>query len=311
MVSSPRCLRSSPGTFRSAAMGTLRSTGASMASSTCARSEVWRCSSRGGLAVTTCFLTPESTTNPAPSITPPPVRIWCPASDFGGSAAISQSVTGRVWQPSRKRSCTSSCPSWRVSCMVAGDTSPERTLHRQLRQRPRAPQVASMETPAARAASSSEAPRRMCARRTAFAPSGSTKPTSILLASGSLIAFPCSCSRAALPAMSGYAFGQSDLRLPRLLRLRADRIGTAQSDTSTRSSLFVVRRPASTSPQAHASRGSSTSFSASLTACTASRPQPSAPHSSAHSWVVGAPPTRIFTLSRCPALMNSSIVTFW
>ena len=63
--------------------------------------------------------------------------------------------------------------------------------------------------------------------------------------------------------------------------------------------------------QAHASRGSFTSFSASFTACTASRPQPSAPHSSAHSCVVGASPTRIFTLSRCPAFTNSSIVTFW
>ena len=68
-----------------------------------------------------------------------------------------------------------------------------------------------------------------------------------------------------------------------------------------------LRHPA----QTHASRGSFTSASASFTACTASRPQPSAPHSSAHSWVVGAPPTRIFTLPRCPAFTNSSIVTFW
>ena len=96
----------------------------------------------------------------------------------------SQSVTGRVWQPSRNRSCTSSWPSCRVSCMVAGDTSPERILHRQLRQRPRAPHVASMPTPAACAASSSEAPRAMRTRRTARASSGAAKPTSIRFDSG-------------------------------------------------------------------------------------------------------------------------------
>ena len=227
-VSSPRCLRSSPGIFRNAETGTRRSTGASMAASTCARSEVWRCSSRGGLAVTTCFVTPESIANPAPSaVLPssgfapaarPPVRIWCPASDFGGRAITSQSVTGRVWQASRKRSCTSSWPSWRVSCMVAGETSPERTLHRQLRHRPRAPQVASMATPAARAASSSEAPRPTRARRTGFASPGSTKPTSIPLPCASFIALPSSCpgttrsSGASRSEMSGYAFGQPDLR---------------------------------------------------------------------------------------------------
>ena len=47
-VSSPRRLRSTPGIFRIVGSGTCRSTGIPMASSTCARSEVWRCSSRGG-----------------------------------------------------------------------------------------------------------------------------------------------------------------------------------------------------------------------------------------------------------------------
>ena len=188
-VSAPRCLRSSPGILRITASGTRRSGGGSTAASTSVRSEVWWCSSRGMFETTTCFFTPESSVKPAPSITPapaglPPVRIWWPASDFGGRAMTSQSVTGRVWQPSRNRSRTSSWPSWRVSCTVAGGTSPERILHRQLRQRPRAPQVASMPTPAARAASSSEAPRPMRARRTAFVPSGSTNPTSIRFDSG-------------------------------------------------------------------------------------------------------------------------------
>ena len=91
--------------------------------------------------------------------------------------------------------------------MVAGETSPERTLHRQLRHRPRAPQVASMAMPAARAASSSEAPRPMRARRIAFASPGSAKPTSIPLPSSSFIAFPTPCPGAAPFATSGYAFG--------------------------------------------------------------------------------------------------------
>ena len=175
----------------------------SKASSTCPRSEVWRCSSRGGVAWMTCFATPESIAKPDSSgVVPPiglvPVRIWWPASDFGGSAMTSQSVIGRVWQPSRNRSRTSSWPSWSVSCMVAGGTSPERILHRQLRHRPRAPQVASMPTPAARAASSSEASRPIRTRRIALASSGSTNPTSISLPSGSFIAFPSSC-RGAVP----------------------------------------------------------------------------------------------------------------
>ena len=92
--------------------------------------------------------------------------------------------------------------------MVAGETSPERTLHRQLRQRPRAPHVASMATPAARAASSSEAPRPIRVRRIDFAPSGSTKQTSIPLPSASFIALLSSRPGTSRSAVSGYVFGR-------------------------------------------------------------------------------------------------------
>ena len=112
-VSAPRRLRNTWGIFRITARGTRRSGGGSTAASTSARSDVWWCSSRGMFETTTCFFTPESSVKPAPSMTavpagPAPVRIWWPASDFGGRAMTSQAVTGRVWQPSRNRSCTSS-----------------------------------------------------------------------------------------------------------------------------------------------------------------------------------------------------------
>ena len=122
-------------------------------------SEDCTCSSMGITAVTNFFSTPEPISMLACWSRPSPApRIWWPLSVCGGASLMSVSAMTWVWQARRKPSWTSSGPSCTSSMMVGGGTFPLRTLNRQPRHLPRAPQVAVTSMSAPRAASRNEVP---------------------------------------------------------------------------------------------------------------------------------------------------------